>query len=343
MKLSDWIELLCLVIALAILWQFRQILLLLFTATVIAIALNSLVRWLVGKFRLKRGKAILLSLVLVVLAGSLFSSFIVPPFVNQFQQLLELVPVGFQEFLEWFNQFTENPPAWFPQPKIEILPEFSELTKQFGSLVTGVFGNFFAFFSNTVAILLQLLLMFVLALMFLGEPLAYRGVLLRLFPSSYRRRADGILNKCETTLLAWLRGVSLSSLFVALMSGLGLLLLGIPLILAHALLAGIFNFIPNIGPTLSAVFPIAVALLNSPGKAFAVLIWYVIVQNLESYWFTPRVMKQQVSLLPAATLIAQLFFATFLGPLGLILALPLAVVAKVWLEEAFIKDILDKR
>ena len=73
------------------------------------------------------------------------------------------------------------------------------------------------------------------------------------------------------------------------------------------------------------------------------MILYLIVQNLESYWFSPMIMQQQVSLLPAATLIAQLFFATFFGLLGLILALPLAVITKTWLEEAWIKDILDQR
>lgn len=77
------------------------------------------------------------------------------------------------------------------------------------------------------------------------------------------------------------------------------------------------------------------------GSKPAVIILYLVAQNLESYWFSPMVMQQQVSFLPAATLIAQIFFATFLGPLGLIMALPLAAVAKTWLEEAWIKDILD--
>ncbi|MGA1475836.1 MAG: AI-2E family transporter, partial [Prochlorothrix sp.] len=65
------------------------------------------------------------------------------------------------------------------------------------------------------------------------------------------------------------------------------------------------------------------------------------IQNLESYWLTPTVMAKQVSLLPALTLIAQIFFATVFGLLGLILALPLAVVAKVWIQELLVRDILD--
>ena len=73
------------------------------------------------------------------------------------------------------------------------------------------------------------------------------------------------------------------------------------------------------------------------------LVLYVMIQNLESYWFSPMMMQRRVSLLPAATLIVQLFFANFLGPVGLILALPLAVVCKTWIEEAWIVDVLDQK
>jgi predicted PurR-regulated permease PerM len=140
----------------------------------------------------------------------------------------------------------------------------------------------------------------------------------------------------------WLGGVALSSIFVATLSFTGLVLLGVPYAFAHAVLAGLFNFIPNLGPTLSAVFPVFVALLQSPGTALAVIALYVLIQNVESYWFSPMVMQKQVDLLPAATLISQIFFATFFGPVGLILALPLAVVCKTWIEEAWIIDVLDR-
>ena len=103
-----------------------------------------------------------------------------------------------------------------------------------------------------------------------------------------------------------------------------------------------FNFVPNIGPVLSAIFPISVALVDSSWQVVGVVILYIIVQNLETYWFSPIVMHRQVSLLPAATLISQIFFTTFFGILGLILALPLAVVCKTWLEEALVSDVLDK-
>jgi predicted PurR-regulated permease PerM len=136
-------------------------------------------------------------------------------------------------------------------------------------------------------------------------------------------------------------GVLISSCCVALLAGVGLSLLGVKLVVANALLAGLLNIIPNIGPTLSTVFPMSVALLVSPWKALAVLGLYVLVQNLESYVITPSVMHRQVKLLPGLTLTAQFLFTVLFGPLGLLLALPLAVCLQVVIREIVIHDVLD--
>lgn len=343
MKLTDWIGLICLAIALAILWRFRQIVLLLFAAIVIAIALNSVVRRLVNALRVSRSQAVWLTLGLVVLGIGLFVVLVLPLFVSQFEQLLELVPKGFNRLRSWATDFLDSPPPWLPEQATETeIPQFSDLISQIVDLGGQFFGNFFNFFSESLGTLLQLLLLLVISIMLLVDPLAYRRLLLRLFPSWYRRRADQILNRCEQALLSWLGGVALSSLFVSTLSFTGLLLLRVPFPFANAVLAGIFNFIPNIGPALSAVFPVVAALSQSFGSSIAVIVLYVLIQNLESYWLSPMLMQKQVSLLPAATLTAQIFFATFLGLGGLILALPLTVVCKTWLEEAWIVDILDR-
>ncbi len=107
------------------------------------------------------------------------------------------------------------------------------------------------------------------------------------------------------------------------------------------MLAGILTFIPNIGPTFSVIPPMAIALLDSPLKSVFVLIAYIIIQQIESNILTPYVMAQQVSILPALVLASQVFFAQFFGFLGLLLALPLTVVGKVWIQELLVTDILD--
>ena len=145
------------------------------------------------------------------------------------------------------------------------------------------------------------------------------------------------------TFLQQLRpGVQSCLLVIGVSSGLGLAILGVPFAYANALLAGGLNFIPNIGPTLSIVFPVLLALGESPQKALAVVVLYAVVQNVDAYFISPLVMKNQVSLIPAVTLVSEIFFTTFLGPMGLALALPLTVVSKTWLEEAWLSDVLDR-
>ena len=162
-----------------------------------------------------------------------------------------------------------------------------------------------------------------------------------LAPSFYRRRLRQVLIQCGEALSGWMGGVLISSLCVGLLAAIGLTLLGVKLVAANAVLAGLLNIIPNVGPTLSTIFPMSVALLDSPWKSLAVLVLYVIVQNLESYVITPSVMHHQLQLLPGLTLTAQLLFTVLFGPLGLLLALPLAVCLQVVLREIVIRDILD--
>jgi predicted PurR-regulated permease PerM len=162
-----------------------------------------------------------------------------------------------------------------------------------------------------------------------------------LAPSFYRRRFSRVLDLCGSALSDWMVGVMISSCCVALLSFIGLSLLGVKLVVANALLAGLLNVIPNVGPTLSTVFPMSVALLDAPWKAVAVLGLYVVIQNLESYVITPSVMHHQLRLLPGLTLSAQFLFTVLFGPLGLLLALPIAVCLQVIIREVLIADVLD--
>jgi len=342
-KFGQWLGLICLIIALVILWKVRQMLLLIFTAIVISTALNGLVRQLQKLGTRSRGLAVMLTLLLVSSIGSLFVATVIPPFIEQFRSLLQRLPAVFSQIVRRLEAFIENPPAWLPEQGFQLeLPDLTVLTQQLQPLVQNLLQNFVEFFNSSLTVVLQCLLVLALTLMLLVNPASYRQAAIALFPSFYRRRADEILTQCEVALGNWLGGIFINSIFVSVTSGVGLSILGIDLVLAHALLAGLLNFIPNIGPVLSVVFPLSIALLGPPWKAIAVIILYVVIQNLESYWVSPVVMAKQVSLLPAVTLSAQVFFTTFFGLVGLILALPLTVVAKTWIQEALIKDVLDR-
>ena len=337
MNFGTWVGLIVFFISLYVLWQIKQLLLLLFTAIVLATSLNILVK----KFQkrgIKRINAVFLSMLSLILVAVGSVWIVVPPFIDQFQALGRLVPQGIEKLDEWTDFLAER-----LDPRIiDFLPNTEELNRQLQPLIKQFLGGGLTFFYSSLGVLLSIFLLLAITLMLLADPKPYRQGFKRLFPAFYRRRVEEILNLCAEGLEGWLVGILFNMAVIAVLSFVVLLILGIPLALSQAMLAGVMTFIPNIGPTLSVISPMAIALIEAPWKSVAVLVLYIVIQQVESNILTPIVMAQQVSLLPAVTLISQLFFATFFGFLGLFLSLPLTVVGQIWFKEVIIKDVLDK-
>jgi predicted PurR-regulated permease PerM len=337
-RLGTLIGFLTILIALYILWRIKQVLLLTFAAVVFATAINQLVRLLQKKFNLKRQTAIAIAVtgVLTFIIG--FIALIIPPFIDQFQQLITLIPTGLEKLSNW-NQWLSN---ILPNNLIKEVKGLETLTQNLQSFIDQFITNFFDLFSSTLGIFLNSLLVIVVTIMLLSNPTPYKQMFLLMFPAFYRQRVQTILKKCEQNLGGWAIGIIFNMTVIATMSGIGLLLLGVRLPLANSLLAGMLTFIPNLGPILSVVPPAAMALLDAPWKALAVVLLYIFIQQIESNILTPIVMQKQVSLLPAVTLLSQVVFAMLFGILGLFLALPITVVAQVWIKEILVKDVLDR-
>ncbi|HEY9602320.1 MAG TPA: AI-2E family transporter [Allocoleopsis sp.] len=336
MSLGKLIGFLAFAISLYILWQLRQLLLLIFAAVVFAVVLNRVVRRLQQR-GVKRGIAI--AITVVSLLGILFIllALIGPSFAEQLQQLIGLVPSLLQRLRNWFNSLQTLIPA-----QVLDIRNIGNLIPRLQPLVTKVLGNAYSWFSDLLAIILNLLLVLVLTIMLLANPKPYRRGFLLLFPAFYRRRADEILSECETDLVGWMTATLIDMAAIGAVSFIGLLILGVPLALANALLAGLLEFIPNVGPVLSIIPPMAVALLDNPWKGLAVVILYFLIQQFEAYLLVPFVMGKQVSLLPAFTLLSVVVFGTFFGFLGVFLSVPLVIVSKIWIKELLIKDVLDR-
>jgi predicted PurR-regulated permease PerM len=336
-RLGTLVGFLAVVIALYILWRIKQVLLLAFAAVVFATAIDQLVKLLQSKFKLHRKTAIAIAVtgILTFIIG--FIALVIPPFIEQFQQLVELVPQGLDQ-LNSLNQWLSNV---LPNSLLQEVKNLQSLTQNIQPFLDKFIGNFFDLFSSTLAIFVNSFLVIVVTIMLLSNPTPYKQTFLLMFPAFYRPRVQIILKKCEKSLGGWTISILFNMAVITILSGLGLLFLGVKLPLANSLLAGMLTFIPNLGPLLSVVPPTAMALLDAPWKALAVLILYFLIQQVETNILTPVVMQKQVSLLPAITLLSQVAFAVFFGVLGLLLALPITVVAQVWLKEVLVKDILD--
>lgn len=337
MRLGQWIGFFALVVSLYILWQIRQVVLLVFAAVVLATVLNRVVR-LLQRYHLKRGFAIAITVVLLLLLVVGIFAVIVPRLIEQLQQFVLLLPAALERVRAWNEWLQRVVPGGVLQDDRGI----SALTQQLQTFATRLVGNFFALISNSLAVVISLLLFFVLTIMLLVNPSPYRRTFILAFPAFYRRRVDEILSECEGSLVGWIRGTLLAMLVIGVLSYIALLILKVPLPLVNALLAGLLEFIPNVGPVLSIVPPALLALLDAPWKAGAVVAVYLLIQQFESLVLVPVIMAQEVSVLPVFTILAVVVFASFFGFLGLFLAIPLLIVTQIWLQEVLVKDVLNK-
>jgi predicted PurR-regulated permease PerM len=348
LKFGQWLGLIAVIAALLLVWSLRETMMLLFAAVILAMALCTLVGVVRERLGCRRVVALGLSLLAVLVVITVVATAVIPPFVEQFAELLQKLPMAASVLMELLHRSLESASRMLYGSEDGGL---AMLKQQFrpegdgpGALASGLSGGALRLLGWTGQLgtgLLQTLFVVAVALMISAQPNHYREVTLLLAPSFYRRRLRQVLVQCGEALSGWMGGVLISSLCVGTLAAIGLSLLGVKLVAANAVLAGILNVIPNIGPTLSTVFPMSVALLDSPWKALAVLVLYVVVQNLESYLITPSVMHHQLQLLPGLTLSAQLIFTVLFGPLGLFLALPMAVCLQVIIRELLIHDILD--
>ncbi|MBD2515905.1 AI-2E family transporter [Nostoc sp. FACHB-973] len=336
MRFGQLIGFLALVISLYILWQIRQILLVVFAAVVLATVLNEVVSFF-QRFRIQRGIAVAISviLLLVVLVG--FFALIVPPLVEQLQQFGNIMPMALERLRSW-NNWLQN---LIPDRLLENIRGLRYITQGLQDWLNQLISNFFNLVSNSLSIILSLLLFVALTIMLLANPSPYRQGFIMLFPAFYRRRVDDILNKCTVSLTGWIKGTLFTMLLIATLSYIGLLIFGVPLPLVNAILAGLLEFIPNVGPTLSVIPPALLALSKEPWKVAAVVALYFGIQQIESLIIVPLIMKTQASLLPAVTLVAVVFFGSFFGFLGLFLAVPLTIVLQVWIKEVLVEDVLN--
>jgi predicted PurR-regulated permease PerM len=152
-----------------------------------------------------------------------------------------------------------------------------------------------------------------------------------------------VLYEIGHVLRRWIVGQSLLALCVGLLVGIGLLLLGAPFAVALALLAGLMEFIPYIGPFVAAVPAILVGFAESPQLALWIALLFLAVQSIESYVLAPLVQHRAVYLPPAVILFAQVLMGVIVGGLGVAVATPLAAAAMVAISMLYVEDVLGER
>ena len=158
-----------------------------------------------------------------------------------------------------------------------------------------------------------------------------------LFPAGHRQRVREILGDVYETLQRWFLGQLTSMTIIGVLSTMALSLIGIPFALLLGIFSGLISFIPFVGPAISVIPPVLLALVGDPIDALWVVLAYAVIQMIESYLIYPLVMSRAVSIHPAVVMFALLIMGTLFGFVGVLLAVPLVTAVHVLLRELWIE------
>ncbi len=326
MNSSFYFKFAVILLTILILWTLRDFLLLIICSLVIANIVCNLCNQLQNKLNLPRVISLLtvISIITFLIFAILF--LVLPPFIKEFNEILLDIPNGLSKINTLLNSnINKFNSLYYGEESENVIDVFNVINSIFpipnmGTIAKGIqesFINIINLAGNLGSGLIRIIFVLVVSLMISIEP-----------------KFRNILDKCNIALSNWTFSVVISSLSVGLLSLIVLSILDVKYVVSNALIAMILNIIPNIGPVISGIFPISIALLDNFWKPLVVLGAYILIQNIESYIIMPSIMKKRTNLLPGLTLISQFGFTYIFGPLGLILSLPLAVVIQVLIKEA---------
>jgi len=314
-----------------LLWQLRWVLLVLFGAVVLAVALDVLIHQLQSRFRLDRPRALLVVLAPLLLAGVVIGQLLLPELFTQVQQLGRDLPQLINKVSTLLGQ----------DPRLASINQAvspglnPDNLQSIGRQLLGVAGGA----ANSMV---QVLLAMLLGILLVLDPASHRGMVLAITPRPARDLMLELLDESRQALGGWLSGMTLSATTVFLLTWGGLAVLQAPLPLLSGLVCGLLTFVPTIGPTAATVLPVGLALLQSPQLLISVLVFRLVLQNLEAFLLTPLLLRKTVNLLPTVALMAQLSLGALLGLPGVLLALPLVVVLQVVMQRVVVQQVMDR-
>lgn len=303
-----------------------KVLLLILASVLIAIFFRGIAKKMATKISLSEKWCLITTITLFFVVFCLVGIGLFPRVSSQVGELQEQLPQAFESTKNQLNQ--NDIGKW-------IVSQINKVPEKLGSGGDQI-SSFFSSFLGGVA---DLYIIFFLSLFFLAQPYVYIKGILRFFPKAKRAKVQEVIDSIGYTLSRWLLGKVFSMLIVGLLTGIGLLILDIPLALSLALFATLITFIPNFGPILSLIPAFLLAFTQSPTSAIYVVGLYAAIQAIESNIITPLIQKEMISFPFALILIAQVILGVFTGVLGVILAVPLVAIIGVLVNKLYLEKL----
>lgn len=306
------------VLSLVLLSKIADIILQFFIALLVTAFLNPYVTRM-SKLKVPRGVSVLFFYILIIGVFSFSVSAVVPPLVEQSTAFVNNVP-GFMENLGISSIISER--------------IVEQLLTQLGSVPSEIAKATASVFSNVLA----LVAVFVLSFYLLTERDRLDVQLSNLFGERKKEKVTKVVNLLEAKLGGWVRGQITLMFVVGIATYIGLKILGIPYALPLAIISGLFEVIPYVGPFLSAIPGVVIGFGIAPLMGFATAACYFLVQQLENYLFVPKIMQRSAGVHPIITLMALAIGFRLDGVVGLLISVPVFITARVFLVELVLKE-----
>jgi predicted PurR-regulated permease PerM len=311
------------------LWEVRDALMLVYISALVAIGLspvvNAIERKRLLRQRVPRWAAILVIYLCIIGAVVTVAILVIPPIVMQARELAMELPRLLHQGQQWLIDHGILTREITAREAVQQTAGSGGAQDTIGLVVGAVWGFVGGIFG--------LVTMLVLAFYLLVDSTGLVNVFVRLFPREKRRQVEDACRRVTNKVSAWLGGQLLLGGIIGGTAALGLFLMGVPFFYVLALIAGLGEMIPIVGPILSAVPAIAVALSVKPTLALAVIAFFFAQQQLENHLLVPKIMQRQVGISPVFVIIALLIGGSLLGVIGAILAVPTAGILQVLFEE----------
>jgi predicted PurR-regulated permease PerM len=209
-----------------------------------------------------------------------------------------------------------------------------------GDQVGGATRYLFPFLHSTAEVVTGFFIIIFLSIYIAVDPDLYRRGIMHLFPHGRRERAGEILSAIAAVLRRWMVTQLIAMCAIGAVTTILLLLLHVKAAFALGLLAGLFEFIPTVGPILSALPAIGMAFLDSPEKAASVAIAFWGIQFMENHLLIPLLMKGGMDLPPVLTILSQALMALVFGFLGLMCAVPALAATMVAVKMLYVESVV---
>ncbi|MFC1599104.1 AI-2E family transporter [Patescibacteria group bacterium] len=324
------IKLLIVLFLIWLLYLIRDVVVILFFAVLLVSILEPIVFTITRKKVPKILAVILIYLVLIAIVG-LIIVLLIPPIADQVNQLSASFPHYWQkmtdEFLDlnkFFQQYgiSQSIESTLKNWQFQLPESTGGIFSKVGGFVSGIFSVF---------------VIMVITFYFLVEQNATKKLLRSLLPSRSLPYAYQLVNRIQQKLGLWLRAQLVLGLIIFALVYICLFSLGVKYALILAIIAGLLEFIPYLGPIISGFIAVVLTLFQSPIKALLVLIIYILIQAAENHIFVPQIMRRAVGLNPVISIFALLIGGKLGGVVGIIIAIPLATALSVIVEDFFSK------